>query len=278
LITRRQLRDSGITDRQIAAAVAEGTLTRVRRGLFADALVPVDLRTALAAGGRLACASELRRLGVWVLDDRIHVHFEQSPARLRHGVRHWRQLIDPPGIGSVSPLDAAFEALECLERRAALAALDSALHLGIVTALQVADLPLTRRARRIAELADGRAESGLESLARLLAIDLGLTTRSQVEFDGIGRVDLVVQGAIVIEADGDEFHSNAVARRRDRRRDAQLAAIGRPVLRFGYEQLVGRPGEVARAIIRTVAGHRAVKNSREVADRALRRAKKRGWA
>jgi very-short-patch-repair endonuclease len=104
-----------------------------------------------------------------------------------------------------------------------------------------------------------------------------MVTRSQVTFPGIGRVDLLVQGCVVVEADGDEFHSDVQARRRDRRRDAMLAAIDRPVLRFGYDQLVGRPDEVARALIRTVGGHRGVKNPGSLIRIATNRARKLGW-
>jgi very-short-patch-repair endonuclease len=278
LLTRRELRAVGITDRRIAEAVASGELTRLRGGIYADSATDHDLMAAVRCGGRLACASELRRRGVWILDERVHVHFTDRPRRGAPVVRHWRGLIEPPTVGSVSAVDELVEAMACLERPAALAAVDSALHLGVVARSRLDGLELPAKARLVLDLADGRAESGLESLARLIAHDLGMRARPQVVFEGIGRVDLLVHGAVVIEADGDQYHSDLAARRRDRRRDAQLAALGFPVLRFGYDQLVGSPGEVARALIRTVSGHRGVKNPGSVVQIAMKRAHKLGWA
>lgn len=278
LFTRRELRDAGVTDRQIASEIASGSLTRVRGGLYADRQSDADVVRAARLGGRLSCASELRRLGAWVLDDQLHVHFPKSARGSPEVVRHWGRLMAAPNDGSVSVLDAVAQALNCLDRRGALAVLDSVLHLQLVSAHQLADVSLSPRARQIVALADHRAESGLETLARAIAVDLGLEVRSQVVFPGIGRVDLVVQGVVVVEADGDQFHSDPAARRRDRQRDAKLAAIGRPVLRFGYDQLVGRPDEVARALIRTASGHRAVKDPGRVERRAMKRARNQGWA
>jgi very-short-patch-repair endonuclease len=267
-----------VTDRQIAGAVVRGDLIRLRGGVFCSPSLDAEAQAAVGAGGRLACVSLLRRAGVWVLDDRgTHAHFTQA-VRAPVGVRHWEALREPPDPFSVSPLDAVLEALECLPRRAAVAVLDSALHVGVAERSAVAACATSHRARRRLAESDGRAESGLETLARLVARDLGLRVEPQVRFAGIGRVDLLIEGVVVLEADGDEFHSGLAARRRDRQRDARLAAIDRPVLRFGYEQLVGRPDEVARALIRTVSHHRGVKDSRRVVQKAVRRARNVGWA
>ena len=52
----------------------------------------------------------------------------------------------------------------------------------------------------------------------------------------------------IVETDGDADHLARTARHRDRRRDARLTAAGYTVLRFGWEQVVGRPDEVAAAL------------------------------
>jgi very-short-patch-repair endonuclease len=54
----------------------------------------------------------------------------------------------------------------------------------------------------------------------------------------VGWVDLVVDGWLVVELDGWEFHREKF--REDRRRDAELSRQGCVVLRFTYSDLMSR--------------------------------------
>lgn len=63
---------------------------------------------------------------------------------------------------------------------------------------------------------------------------------------------------LIVETDGDEAHLARSARHRDRKRDAKLIAAGYTVLRFGHEQVVGRPHEVIAAIRAALTGSAAV--------------------
>jgi very-short-patch-repair endonuclease len=133
-------------------------------------------------------------------------------------------------------------------------------------------LPATKRA--LLQLVDRRAESGLESIVRVLVRDLGFAVRPQVPFGGIGRVDLLVERWVIVETDGAEFHDGTVSPR-DRRRDAALASRGYTVLRFRYAQVIFHLSSVANAVISAVEVHRRVRNSGHLAARArsrLRRA------
>ncbi|RFA16047.1 hypothetical protein B7R22_04740 [Subtercola boreus] len=87
-------------------------------------------------------------------------------------------------------------------------------------------------------LADGSAQSGLESKARLRLYALGIPHRSQVYFGGVGKVDLVIGDRIVLELDGREWHSTPAAFAEDRRRDLILTERGRHVIRLTYAQVM----------------------------------------
>lgn len=129
---------------------------------------------------------------------------------------------------------------------------------------------LPEAARRDLRRADVRAESGLETIVRLIAGDLGFRVRSQVTFPGIGRVDLLIEDWIVVETDGSAFHDLPLAAA-DRRRDALLAADGRTVLRPEYALVVHDRAAVARQLIGAVSEHRRVQDSGQLACRARRR-------
>ena len=91
---------------------------------------------------------------------------------------------------------------------------------------------------RLLALADGRAQSGLETLARLRLRSRGLKIRVQVTIPPVGRVDLLVGDRLVIELDGDEWHSTREQREEDRRRDSALVARGYLVMRAGYHRVL----------------------------------------
>lgn len=63
---------------------------------------------------------------------------------------------------------------------------------------------------------------------------------------------------LIVETDGDENHLARSARHRDRKRDAKLTARGYTVLRFGNEQVNGRPDEVTAAVWSALTGSAAV--------------------
>lgn len=122
-------------------------------------------------------------------------------------------------------IDALVRAVQCQPLRAAVATLDSALHLGL---LQAADLDsvfaaLPLRYRPLRRLIDGRAESGPETLMRLLLRGIAKTVEVQVRIPGVGRVDLLVDGWLIVECDSDAHHSGL-----DARADETARATSRP--------------------------------------------------
>ena len=123
---------------------------------------------------------------------------------------------------------------------------------------------LPRRYRRLLADIDGRSMSGIETVLRLALRDAGLSCEVQVRVSGVGRVDLVVEGCIAIETDGQAYHDGAEARARDYDRDLKLTLAGYTVLRFDYRQIMFELESVVQAV-RVALGNRA--------DRAVRPAR-----
>ncbi len=270
-LTRADLLSRGYSRRAIQAAVRRGELIHVRRDRYVPAGSDARVARAVRIGGRLTCLSLLAILGVFVLENRsLHVHVAPTASRLRFrtgkkqgkrtssletrrsGVRlHWMRLIREPGAScTVDVLDALAHAVACQAPRAAIATIDSALHLGLIAQHDVAEMfaALPARYRALRSWIDGRAESGPESLVRIMARMLGCSIRLQVEFDGIGRVDLVLDGWLVVECDSKQFHSDWAAQVRDRERDLALAALGYSTLRLTAAMIMYRPDEVFAAL------------------------------
>jgi hypothetical protein len=267
-LTRSELIAAGFTGRGLTAAVRSGRLIRARRDHYLTPDVPEPMVRAVRVGGRLTCLSLLAMLGVFVLsNDKLHVHVAVNAARLRsphdrrrrlqsrsrRGVRlHWHPLSEHPGQSTaVGIIDALADAVRCQMPRAAVATLDSAIRQGVIARWQLQDVfdLLPARYAVIARLVDPRAESGPESLVRLMLRGLGRAAEPQVEFAGIGRVDFVVDGWLVIECDSEEFHGGWEAQERDRLRDALLAARGYTTLRLTAKVIMHQP-EIALAAVR----------------------------
>ncbi|MFB7894545.1 hypothetical protein ACFC1I_20240 [Microbacterium sp. NPDC056044] len=263
---RRDLLADGWTDRGLARAVADGRLLKPRPNAYLLPDTPVDVVDACRLGGRLACVSELVRLGVFVLDaDGLHLHLHDN----REGVatptrrtrRHWDRLRRPPApwSTSVEAFDAVLQAVRCQQPRAALATLDSALHLRVLRPDDLGELfeALPRRHRVLRRLIDARAESGPESLMRLMLRSLRASFDVQVEIVGVGRVDFVVDGWLIVECDSRGFHATWEEQRRDRRRDQAAAALGYATYRPIAEDIMWHPGEVRAALEGLLRGRSA---------------------
>lgn len=262
----RELRAAGLSKHAIATAVEAGTLVRLHRGLYCPPDTDDGCQSASRLRGRLTCLSELRRLGVFVRDrPPLHVHVRSSSARLPAapaGARVHREVLlrEPhPCDLSVHPLDALRCAVQCQDPRASVATLDSALHLGLLRDDELDELfaALPRRYRRLRRLLDARMESGPETLMRLILRALGCRFDVQVRIDGVGRVDFVVDGWLIIECDSREFHSDWQAQVRDRERDLAAAAQGFVTLRVVAEHLLWKPDAVRAAVAGVLSGRPA---------------------
>ncbi|XUK61973.1 DUF559 domain-containing protein [Plantibacter sp. RU18] len=277
IFARSTLIEEGMRGREITQAVRDGTIIRVRRDHYALPGLDEDIRSAVRIGGRRACLSTLVAHGVFVFDStRVHVHVDRTASRLRGPspteprltasdrsgfALHWRPLDQPCGPldDDVSFVDALAQSIRCQSPRMALATLDSAVHLGLVDEPDVHRVfsMVSARFRALHRLIDGRAESGPETLLRLIVRSLGLSYVVQPRLANGGRGDLLVADALLVEVDSRAHHAGWDHAVTDRTRDLQAASHGLMSLRPLYQHVVHEPGLVASAITGLLGGARA---------------------
>jgi very-short-patch-repair endonuclease len=194
--------------------------------------------------------------------DQPHVTIDPRRARVdgRGAVLHWATL---PACdiheGVASPLRTVLDCARTLEPAGALAVADSALRQWLVRAGDLRAAAETvrgsgrRRALWVAEHADPRAESPLESALRaviLLAGIRGFEPQVLIEDDKFrARVDLANERLrVVLEADSFEHHGSRVALARDCRRYDELTVRGWRVLRFAWEHVMFEQEWVAATV------------------------------
>lgn len=246
----------GHSRRQIARELDVGSLVRARNDVYIEATLPAPMHAVARAGGLVGCVTALSLWDVFVQQGRgVHTHLRTNGV-IRGGgdglVRHWGRLLRPvhPRSLVVEPLDALRQAMICQSPRSAIASVDSALNRGLVRDDELDELFAATPARRrvIRGHVDGRAEAGTETLVRLMVRALGGSVDLQVRIPGVGRVDLLVDGWLVIECDSRAFHSDWQRQLDDRRRDLALAARGFASIRPAAEDILYRPEVVVAAI------------------------------
>ncbi|WP_091230817.1 type IV toxin-antitoxin system AbiEi family antitoxin domain-containing protein [Microbacterium sp. 3J1] len=249
-----QLGPFGCTRRDLAAAVRRQELIRIRPGVFAAPSCPVLVRTAALHGGALTCAGALRLHSVWVLSDDSSPHVWLGQAGRAHAhagcgcVGHYRNGTMTLGLAPVE--DALAHSYACLGEEFFFAAYESAWAqrlIGAAARRRIRDA-LPPRARWLVDLARHDAGSGIESIMRLRLHLLGVIVETQVEISGVGRVDFVIEGRLIIEADGRGNHDGSTERHRDLMRDAAASRLGYETLRFDYAMIIHDWDAVVAAI------------------------------
>jgi len=223
---KRQLVRRGARDRDLTYAVRTGDVVRVRNGWYStkDERSP-ELR-AVRVGGRLTGISAISAMGGWVFGEHpLHVAVNDNASRLRTQHNRYRRLnVDAPGgvvlhwisrgqakrgtAVSVGLLDALERVVLDEKFEDAIACLDWALHTQQLDAIDfetlILRLPFERRGIR--DWVDEACESLPESLARTRFRLAGYRVASQVPVGPLQRIDLVVEGQIGVEVDGDRYH------------------------------------------------------------------------
>lgn len=253
MLSYRALDALGVSRQDVRRALESGDIRRVRTRWFAVGDAPGDVVRAVRVGGSLTGASLARLADLWVLADPVlHVRVPRTASRLlspdgsgrpldarRHRVCvHYRTV--PHVVGHRDPLPLALaEMFACGPALAARIALDSALNRLRLDEHGLAELRrlAPAAAREMIERADRGAQSGLETIIRALLQGMRVQVRTQVWFAGIGRVDLLIGDRLIIEVDGEEFHTG-LEFERDRRRDFELALRGYRVVRLSYRMVI----------------------------------------
>lgn len=256
----------GTSRHHLARMVARGDLRQIGRGSYALPDAPSALVVAVLANAHLTCVSALR-----LIDPEVPVR-EVSPhlAVRRHtghrpivpvGTRLHYETGPPVGKGRIVPLEqAAACAALCQPYDSIVVALD---HLARTRGSSFVDAVVERvrrsrpsRARALACDVDGRARSPIETMVRLHLRRAGLAVAVAPFVPGVGEVDLIVEGVLVVELDGYRFHSDRTTFRGDRRRDRTSLRVGLPTARFAFED--SDPARVLREILpicRTLRAH-----------------------
>lgn len=240
VFSRAELLDAGSSAEDITRAVKAGTLVRLRRDHYSRPSIDAQIAEAVRIGGRVSCVTLLQMLGVFVLKSSgLHLQLAPHMSRIRtraskSTVMHWPRWSHRGGPRHVALLeDAVRQSILCQHARAAIATLDSLLHLRLVTMMQLEQIftRLPTRLHILLNLVDASAESGPETYMRLILRTLGVSYEAQVVIDGVGRVDFVVEGWLIIECDSKEFHEGWDKQVEDRKRDIASAGLGYTTIR-----------------------------------------------
>lgn len=236
----------GAEKRVLDRLVATAQLVRLARGCYALPRTPAAIARSVLLNATLACVSALRHHGLDVPGDHTITHCAVPPTRgpsKRHlaGVRlHYgtpERADEHVPVASV--LDGLVAAAFCLGYDDAVALLDTVCDRDGAPALEEVLFRIKQRSPRLAAAleidVDTRARSRVETSIRLALRRAGLRVAAGVRIPGVGEVDLLVEGRLIVELDGFAYHNDRKAYRRDRRRDRAALRLGLVTLRFAYE-------------------------------------------
>lgn len=270
-----RLRGFGVPERNIQRAVRLGSVRRVGRGGYALPEADPALVAAVAVNGVISHLSAARLHGLDLRREPriIDVTVARGSSPRWPGTRMHRATLAPEDVHDRMPVTGLMRTLSDCARSLilveAVVILDSALRQGLAT---MADLrlmaktatgPGAAKLRQAVAHVDELSGSALESGLRPLLDILGVEYRSQVWIEDVGRVDFLVEGWLIIEPDGFQFHSDRRSYRDDRRRGNAAVAQGLTQLRYSWEDVsFGRVG-----MLRQIAAVVALGPSRGKPDR-----------
>jgi len=291
--TYGQLLATGLSRARIRVMVRRGQLSPLARGVYISAELAERFRLVPAGATAMRAMAVLATLGPG------SVISHQTAAEL-HGLDLLTRptprvtLTRPPGLGSRSgrrdvyvhtaglaashvggwfgiPVTTVPRTVVDLARELDFAAgvvvADSALHQHLTSKRELRQVladcrqwPGALRAARVIEFADGRSESALESIARVLFQELGLPPPElQVEIRGddgfIGRVDFLWrQFRTIAEVDGAlKYDADPTRARAQLRRDKELRTAGYEVEHFGWHEITRTGQRVGSSLLAAFA-------------------------
>jgi very-short-patch-repair endonuclease len=284
LSTVAQLAEAEVSRGQLARAIEEGAVQRIRRGVYSNRPLPgrgtylltnglldlgylAEVRAVMLEVSEHALAGGRTAALLWGFD--LAVEPEGIEIVVPPGGAWKRDGVDVTQLKARSAVPLRARALDPIPTLSAVATvLHCALVLPIREAVTVADSAMRnrtlsradlaagvrqhrgkrgyRRMRRVLDWSDDRSGSVLESLFRVLVLEAGLLRpTSQVWLPRAGRVDFCwKRHRLVVECDGRRWHDPADARNNDRRRDNGLELTSWRLLRFTWDDVVNRPEQV----------------------------------
>ncbi|HEX7188239.1 MAG TPA: hypothetical protein VF423_08450 [Actinomycetes bacterium] len=272
--TTAMARDVGLTRQKLRALLTTDRVRRLLRGVYVDSVPSVDLRLRARALALVVPPDVVvcLRTAAWLWGvevsamgahrsvppiDLMRPAGSAAPRRLGTAGHTGRlaaeDVVELGGLRVTSPVRTAVDIARLLARPDALATLDVFVGLPGVGRAGLAELVEqfagyrgVAQARELVALADARAESPMESRARLRAHDAGFPPfEPQVEvFDGgrfVARLDLGRRTERkALEYDGDVAHGTRRQQLHDRRRRQDVERCGWQVAVVTGEHVNGR--------------------------------------
>jgi Transcriptional regulator, AbiEi antitoxin/Protein of unknown function (DUF559) len=281
--TTAELRRQGRSAAQINTLVRKGTLIQVRRGVYARAEMVAELASIRDGDYLLQIAAALATLGPSVASHQsaavIHdIDLLAKPrvvtltrpmggnrsarprVRIHRAQLSIEDVVVVHGMRVTTAARTVIDLVRVLEFRAGVVTADSALRRKLVTKAELESLLASSprragndRAGSVIAFADGRAESALESIARVVFRDCGLPPPElQVWVGGaevVGRVDFLWRRhRTVVEVDGLMKYSDPTRAVLQLDRDRRLRDAGYEVVHLTWQDITENPPYVATAI------------------------------
>ena len=242
-----------MTRQQIDVQVKKGNLVRVWHGVYAidepDLLGRLTALDVFMGQKAVACMGTAAALYSFDLENSTAIHILDPGVRVRPttGLMVHQRLGAPlkkvRGRLATAPAWTAVEIARTLRRPRALATLDAALRSAACTRTDIEAAVREQRGRRgivvvreLVEYADARAESAMESEARLAMIDCGVPP-PELQYEILGhngevwRVDFAWPAQrVAAEYESIAYHSGRAEMLRDKQRLACLLELGWIVL------------------------------------------------
>lgn len=280
LVTTAQLRTL-LSRRALAEFVRAGALVRVCHGVYASE--PPDVVTRLAAldlmtgASTVACMATAASFYGFDTENDTRLHVLDPGIRMRPG----RQLSVHQRVGAplrkvggrllTAPAWTAVEVARTLRRPRALATLDAALRSQACSASEMKVAVREQKGRRgivkVRQLlphADPRAESSMESEARLVFLDHGLPAPvlqyEIVDLMGqLWRLDFAWPAQkVAAEYDSMQWHANPSAWKKDRIKAARLGEMGWTLVPVVVDDVRRHPADLVARISARLSGARLV--------------------
>lgn len=255
-----QLLSAGYSRTDIARLADRG-VTQPRRGIFVRPDARAEFVAAIRHNARLTCASAAEHYGLWLREPPAEHHLACNHGHSMGFIRHRTVRFDPhPALPLAAVEDVVLHAIGCLPAPASTAIATSAIRLhGVPLELLKDQLGGDRSRPVLAALRelDLHAESIVEVDAQHLFRVNGIAFDAQVQIPGIGRVDFLIEGFLIVEVDGFAFPSTRKALRQDLARNNASTVRGYAVLRYPPEVIWFNPEQVLAEIRAVLAARKA---------------------
>ncbi|MBL0704172.1 endonuclease domain-containing protein [Sinomonas cellulolyticus] len=254
------LLDAGISRRELRRFPS--SVRQPKRGVYAAEGCHPGYFKAIMANAVLTCASAAEEYGLWLRMSPAVPHLaanhghEPSSAVRHRGLRFPAQARLP--IASLA--DTVIHALICLPASQSVPIATSALARGLSAEQIEHELrarrlgPALKAFRLVNTLVESEPEAEAWVILLALARRLGVSVVAQAMIPGLGRVDFLVAGWLIVEIDGVAFHSSRDSVRRDRARDNTASLLGYARLRYVPEVVWREPDRLASEVEAVLTG------------------------